>query len=291
MTAYLKFRDLLPVILPNREDGSPIGMITAYFDDSGTHPKSDVIVWAGLFGNQYQWESFDRIWNDLLDSPCPNKDPIKKFHTVECRFREGEFAYWSRTEQDYLIDQLASAVVRTLLSGIAIVVNRRDYDEVVTGDLRTIYGDAEAFCASLFYVRIQELVSRIAPQETEMAFVIDRRENRMAQHQAAYDIVAEENKRNNILMNVERKIELLSLTFASSKKFLPLQAADLFAYEVYQASKADIDGDKLLPRSSALNRFGSTGRLVGQIFDKKMFHQLAANTQQTLPTMIQNLPQ
>jgi hypothetical protein len=70
--------------------GFPI-MLTAYFDDSGSHAGSDVVVWNGLFGNQYQWKLFDELWAAKLGAPSPGKNSLRRFHMYDCQHGEGEF--------------------------------------------------------------------------------------------------------------------------------------------------------------------------------------------------------
>ena len=43
-----------------------IAMLGAFFDDSGTHSTSPVVVIGGLLGTAEQWDDFVPAWNALL---------------------------------------------------------------------------------------------------------------------------------------------------------------------------------------------------------------------------------
>jgi hypothetical protein len=66
-------------------------MLTAYFDDSGTHTTSDLVLWCGLFGSEHQWKLFNELWAQILAEPCPGKPPLQRFHMTECQNSLGEF--------------------------------------------------------------------------------------------------------------------------------------------------------------------------------------------------------
>jgi hypothetical protein len=76
-------------------------MLSAYFDDSGTHLNSDIVLLAGIFGNEYQWEFFNDLWRNRLNEAVPNKSPIRRFHRYDCHHSLNEFTGWSRTETDF----------------------------------------------------------------------------------------------------------------------------------------------------------------------------------------------
>jgi hypothetical protein len=64
-------------------------MIRGYFDDSGTHGNSSVVVLGGLIGNVEQWERFEIAWAARLADPLPgyNKPPLPMFHLSACNAR------------------------------------------------------------------------------------------------------------------------------------------------------------------------------------------------------------
>lgn len=93
------------MLLPGGEGW--ICMLTAYFDDSGTHSDSDVVLWNGLFGHHYQWQYFDELWSAKLANPSPGKEPLRRFHMYDCERGDEEFLGWSRPACEFLVGDYA----------------------------------------------------------------------------------------------------------------------------------------------------------------------------------------
>jgi hypothetical protein len=56
-------------------------MLTAYFDDSGTHAGSDIVLVAGIFGTEGQLTSLERLWQHAL-SRLPLENPFQRILLV-----------------------------------------------------------------------------------------------------------------------------------------------------------------------------------------------------------------
>ncbi len=275
--APLSMLDFARVVLP---DGCGLmAMLTAYFDDSGTHDASEIVIWAGVCGNQFQWQAFSDDWRAKLLAPSPGKRPLSRFHMADCQGARSEFEGWSRTATDFLVYELGEIIIKKGLWGYASAVRRKDWDELITGDARVALGDAEGFCVRNVYVKTTDWAKNWAGG-TNLAFVFDDRPHRRLENKTVFDIFQRHYKA------AHETPALVSITFASSQKILPLQAADMIAWELYTHSM-DVFHNRTNPktfRRPQLKRFSDSGRFRIQFASREDIEEIAkqAKTDQSV---------
>jgi hypothetical protein len=155
-------------------DGS-IAMLTAYFDDSGTHAKSKIVMVAGISGTEGRLAGLEHNWRKHLERPLEGtKRRLKRFHMVDCQGGRGEYEGWSRPEIDHFCYQLQTEIIDSGVVAYGIACSRSDWDDLVTGDIRAIFGDAEGMCIRNNFVRILGW-AQSNTFDPEMKFVFDNR--------------------------------------------------------------------------------------------------------------------
>jgi hypothetical protein len=210
-------------------------MLTAYFDDSGTHTTAEITLLAGLFGNQHQWTLFNHLWRQVLEGSIPGKR-VDSFHATACFNSYEEYTGWSRTETDFLMHELGKVLIRCGLAGCATSVARKAWDSNVVGELKRAAGDAEGGCIRTVFLDTLNWAQQFANYDDEIAFAFEARPERERQYKTIYSIFSTNNQ------NTKEKPQLVSLSFLRSAKTPPLQGADLFAWEMYQEELLCLSG-------------------------------------------------
>lgn len=201
-------------------------MLTAYFDDSGTHAGSPVVLMGGLMGVERQWTDFESAWDAHLKAPLGGeRPPLKRFHMYDCEHGEGEFGHWKKAERDRFIYELREVIFASGLFGYACAIDRKEWDGLIRATVREMTGDAEQYCVISCILRTLEHAKRLAPGEP-VAFVFDNRPHREESNKKIFDLYNGYHKIGGPIPEPAR------IAFESSADTLPLQAADLFAWEV-----------------------------------------------------------
>ena len=205
-------------------------MISAYFDDSGTHERSDIVLVAGIFGTEARMNCLDRNWKQLLDSPLDGfKEKLGRFHAYDCFQSIGEFTGWTRTETDYFRHQLRTVIVEADVAAYGVACSRKDYDELIKGDMREVLGTPEGYCINQCFVRSLRWVQENT-FDPQMTMIFDNRPSPVKRYAGTvYDAFARW---------VIPPPNLAGYAFLNSKDVRPLQAADMLAWELYQHANA-----------------------------------------------------
>lgn len=276
MSAVVPMRQLARVLLGSAHDGL-IMMIQAYFDDSGTHADSDLVFVGGVFGSVDQWELFEAAWEAVLDNPAPHKVSLPRFHMAECEAGEGLFADYKPAERDRTIHNFRKVILDSGLYGYAMGISRADWDKFAPTVLTSILGDhIESFCIWSCFQHVLDW----AGLRKEVAFVFD-------DWRGSPDRRADFDRIGNIYQGAAKagstKAQPLSLTFANTLKTLPLQAADMVAWEMRNYARAWLQNPGSEERQH-LQRLIETERFAGQIVDEKALKKIAETSiQDRLP--------
>jgi hypothetical protein len=239
-------------------------MISAYFDDTGTHiggkwGPSKVVAIAGLIGREGSLRGLESEWKKHLQRPlCGNKPPLKRFHMVDCQNSLNEFAGWNRTETDYFCHQLATVIIESGVGGYGMACSRKDWEELVTGDIKAIMGDTVGHCMRSCFMQAAAWAQNNS-FDPQMRFIFDDFDNRSAR-QRDNKVVFDAFQRQTL-----PPPELVGVSYATSQKALPLQAADLIAWEFYQHAKDVLTAGLAPPRRRQWIALASQIQFRGQI--------------------------
>jgi hypothetical protein len=241
-------------------------MLTAYFDDSGTHRDSEVVVFGGIIGlDEKHWPPFESAWNAKLCQPLPNKPPLKRFHMTDCMARQGEFADYSQGERDAITHDFRQIVLDTEVHGFSCAVSLGDWDSIV--GTRTLRGlrDPEFFCMSTAIKWSSDIARRFS-QQVKLVF-----DDMPEKREANEHIFSMYHHGHN--MNVGEEV-IAGISFMSSEKYAGLQGADMIAWETYDHAKKWLANDAEVPTRPHLTQLATSGRFIAHIAGRRAIHEI-----------------
>jgi hypothetical protein len=196
----------------------------AYLDDSGTHPTSAVRVIGGFVATKDVWQELEPKWSAILD-PFRERG-VDCFHATDCLNHRKKYQAILDVECRRIYREAAD-----LLSGAniyAMWASVREADWATVANANSEFGglapSAYDFCIDRVVSDVVNWALRFA-EGTPVGVVIADQE----EHQS-------ETERTIMSWRRHARIEELigTVGFASPKKMIPLQTADMMAHEAFR---------------------------------------------------------
>ena len=218
--------------------------LRGYFDESGTHTASETVVVAGFLASASDWVEFSGRWQMAL-----NDFGIPFFHMADFANRVPPYDVWTEPVRKTRLARLLSIINKCAATSLATVVHRQEFEDIIPEKAREICGDAYGLAAIVCWMEIREMI-REMDVDAWGSYVFE------GGARGAGTILKIFQHNVNDPVQKER-LRLLSLRFEPKREFLPLQAADILAYEVYKDA-ARQQGLVLRPRRFPLAELSLT---------------------------------
>jgi hypothetical protein len=198
-----------------------INVLKAFLDDSGSGGDSTWFVLAGYVGTVDGWDRFDPLWSSVLEAPTK----IEYFKSVQAERRKDQFDGFTIDQRDAKLDALIEVIRQCAERSICSRVRQKDYDEIVKGKIPRLWDSPYYFLFS-FLIGHAVLTERFQRSADQTEFVFDSDERH-------------EGPSRKLATNLEPYSSftggIAKVHYQSEKLFLPLQAADLLAWQTRRA--------------------------------------------------------
>jgi hypothetical protein len=228
----------------------------AYFDESGTDAASPVMCIAGYLFKAEQARHLEREWAEVL-----SEFGVDHFHAVDCAHGVRQFKRLSPAQRNELLTRLIGIIKRRMEIGIAVSVSETDFGKCVPP--RWIRGGPYVICAAQV-----------------LSGVVGWADKRNFSGKISYYF--EKGHRHRGLTNNTINQLLTSATgydglryethdFGEKRSMMPLQAADILAYEwIKELKRLNCPPIKRSMRKSLESLLDQTH--VSQHFDAKTLY-------------------
>jgi Protein of unknown function (DUF3800) len=231
-------------------------VIEAYFDDSGKQSDSRYVCIAGFLAHISYWSDFVVRWDHLL-----LKHGIPYLHMKELMTSNGEFESIGIEQRHAIINESIKIIKDTMLIGFGAAVDA-NYWNTLTRKFQKQYGNAQEFCFERILRLIQNRINRSGNRDY-VSVTFDHDMELSKPRLTRYD---------NILKRDDWARErFVSICFANSKGYKPLQAADILAWETRKRLENLYSGGKPTFGSSNLFSLGALEFADGEYWDKTVF--------------------
>jgi len=209
---YVRFRDFLHNTFDSV--GGFVVLLRACIDDAGSHEHSQVVTLGGYIAWSYRWRDLEYKWRRVLSSYH-----VKCSHMKYFAHRKKEFENWPEPKRQSFMKQLAGCLVGNVRYGFVASVYRSDYDEAVSERIKGRLRSPIALCA---YICLSQIEMYLRDLEYNKKAVITfalgtpHMDDISAAYYESYPTEISQEKREYR---------------PGSGNLIPLQAADLLAYE------------------------------------------------------------
>ena len=194
-------------------------MIRAYFDDSGSEslPSSTHVCLAGYLADDHYWITFNRLWRHQLA-----RHGISCIHMKDLIPLQGEYRTlgWDTAKRDQVIRDFVGVIRYSELIGFGVAVDAVAWREARKRSPKSF--NAQMFCFARLFRLVVERMKKSAPREW-LNVHFDSNPEFGAQRLKLFDEIRRTDRDAAWLLS--------SITFADMKTYLPLQAADMLAWE------------------------------------------------------------
>lgn len=196
-------------------------MLASYFDDSGSEGLGPVFILGGYVAPVEKWKQFSREWSAAL-SEEPAIAYLKMRHANSLR---GEFWGWSVQARNTKLDRLAEVIINNVSLGVASAVFWEDWQKV-KAEFPTIPLIPYDFLYHGTMAVTARFVREHFPKLSKIDFIFDEQEGAGARAASSFALVKQWLEPEEIEVVAGPPIQ------RDEKLFLPLQAADLLAWQI-----------------------------------------------------------
>lgn len=150
---------------------------TGYFDESGTHAGSRVIVVAGYVSPEREWRRLEIKWKKRL-----RREGAKYYHTtdIEAATPRGPYKGWSRLKADRLTASLLPLIRDHIKWGFAVYLLREDW-EAVKRSAQIVFRDYNKFpyvlLSKMCIEGLAVMLGKHLPKGEKISFIFERNDS------------------------------------------------------------------------------------------------------------------
>ncbi len=197
-------------------------MMTAYFDDSGTHAESEIAVAACFVLDVGRWNTFEHVWKGILETSGVSEDG---FHMAEFVAHQHPFDSWDKRKRNDAIESLIRVINSAALVGMITAMVKKDYDQCVPGKLREKLGSRHYTFAVQGCLAYLEEWMKGSHVLQPVEYVFDYMQKSSGEIHSLFQDILD----NGVAMHFG--VEPSGWAFQNRKLIVQLQAADILAWE------------------------------------------------------------
>lgn len=233
-------------------------ILTAYFDDSGTHAGSDAVAVAGYVSTPEKWAEFESEWRRALQD-----FGLSFFHMTDFANGAKAYAHWQRTTKQMRLARLVEIINAHVIGSVGTVIPTALFNRLFSAKAKAHCGGSYGLAATANFVEVARIVRALnerGPWDAWIAYVFESGTLGAGQVLKSFQYNKNDPKQ-------EEELRLLSLRFEDKRQLAPLQAADILAYELYRQLPKQLGADPRPPRQFNLERLSIPDRDWGR-FDE-----------------------
>lgn len=211
-------------------------IFTAYVDESGMHDGSQHIVLAGYISTADQWNAFEDNWKAALSDAG-----IPSFHMTDFANRIApHYNRWSESQRQERLARFINIANKHSICSVGVILSKADLGAAMGRVITVFRGRAYGIAATWFTGLTVAALTKHHDPNAHVAYVMDRGARRSGEY---VQIINRMMAKTDLMAG----IRALSIRLESSSLFVPLQAADILAYELYRLAGSSGDKPKRTP--------------------------------------------